>query len=349
MINRITFSKLIPFLVVGSTVVLFVMAFIRGNLIVQKSEKELNPEEQNGEAQAKEYILKEIDAKTGQLRWKLTAREGESKDNLQGVLIKDINAEVYKNNSIVFKLFAPYAKANAESKEILLFGEVVVKDNNENFLLTANELSLGMGTSIEAQKGFNLTLKDSGTVKGDSALINDDQSQIIVKKLQEGQFKDIILSGENVYIEKSPKGEISKARISNNGRIILKNKTNDNLSAETIIWTKDGKVEAINNVVYNSEDKVFKAGYLLINPDKKVSAKNNVNVTHGQTRCYGDSLIYENNSLVVITGRPKAIQGDKQIIADKIVYDITNRKVQALGNVKTIVGKTEDTKTTKKS
>ena len=335
MSNQITKAKLIPFILIISTIMLFAFSFFRGKSIVQKSEREIKPELQKVESETKKYLLKELDPKTGLARWDLSAKEGSTENNLQSAVINDITAHVYKGNEIVFELSAPHAKANSLTKGIYLFGEVTTKDKKGNFLLKSTQISLGMGTSIEAQKGFDLFLKDNGTVKGENALINDDQSKIIVTKLKEAVFKDIKLSGENVYIEKNKNGEIGSALIENGGTITLKN--NDTLSAGRIKWDNLGNIESSNNVIYNSGDKIFKAGYLTITPDKKVFAKNNVSIVHGGTECYGTSLSYENNSLVVITGNPKAIQGDKVILADKILYDINLKKVQAFGNVKTMV------------
>lgn len=337
-------SRLAPILSLTIVIIFFIGAFIRGNFLVQKSEKELNPRKQIEEAQAKEYSLKEIDAKTGQIRWQLTAKEGRTEENLQAALINDVRAEVYKDNEIIFELIAPHAKANASTKEIYLFGEVIAKDKKGNFLLTSNQLALGMGTSIEAQKGFNIALKNCGTVIGEDALINDDQTKITVKNLKEAKFKDLILSGGNVDIERDNNGDLLKATISEGGKITLKNLNNDTLYANTIIWTKDGKAEATSNVIYTSEDKVFKAEYLLLQPNKNIYAKTNVSIIHGETKCFGDSLTYENNSIVVISGNPRAFQGDKQIAADKIIYNLNTNTVEAAGNVKTKVAyKTEKT------
>ncbi len=330
-------SKHLPKLILISTVILFLFSLVRGNYLVRKSENELSPTKQLDEAQATSYSLREIDAKTGQLRWKLTAKEGKTEDNLQAALIKDITAEVYKNEIPVFNLSAPYGKANAQTKGIYLFGNVIAKDNDGNFLLMSNQIALGMGTSIEAQKGFNLVLKNSGTIVGESALINDEQTKLTISKLKEASFKNILLSGEKVYLEKDKNGDLTRAVISEGGKVILKKDGNDSLSANEIIWKKDGEIEAKDNVTYISKDKTFKAGYILLKPDKRFYAKQNVLITHGETKCYGNALSYENDSLIILTGRPKAIQNGKQIIADKIVYDLNTEKVEATGNVKTSV------------
>ena len=343
MIKRFTTSKLFPFAIILGMIVLLTISFVRGSVLVRKSEKEINPTKQILEAEAGKYNLKEIDTKTGELRWRLTAKEGMTEDNLQAAVIKGISAEVYKNNKVIFELNAPFAKANSETKEIYLFGEVTTKNKEGNFLLKSNQIALGMGTSIEAQKGFDLVLKDTGTVSGESALINDDQTKIVVKNLKEASLKDIILSGGNVVIEKNKNGDLDRAVISNNGKIILKSQNNSSLNAENIKWEKSGEVEATKNITYSSGDKTFKAGYILLKPDKKLYAKNNVSILHGQTQCSGNNLTYENNSIVIITGSAKAIQGDKLITADKIVYNIDTEKVDALGNVRTIVAsKTKD-------
>lgn len=335
--QKVTLSKITPYIAILAVIAFFSISFLRGSLLLKKSEKEIDIKKQVEEAQAKKYSLKEIDAKTGQTRWQLVAKEGKTENNLQTAIIKDIEAEVYKNNEIVFLLKAPFAKANGTTKEISLFGDVTAKNKSESFLLSAKQVALGMGTSIEAQKGFSLILKGNGTVTGDSALINDDQTEITVKDLKEASFKEILLSGKKVYIEKDKNGDLKNAIISNGGKIILKNQNNDSLIADTIKWQQNGEVEAISNVVYNSGDKVFKAGQLTLKPDKTVYAKNNVQIKHGKTQCFGNSLSYENNSLVVINGKPKAIQNDKQITADKIVYDLNTGKVQAIGNVRTTV------------
>ena len=327
-------SKFIPIVLTAATIMFFAFSFIRGRSIVQKSEKEINPNLQLVESEAKKYVLKEIDSKTGLIRWDLTAKEGNTENNLQATIINDIKARVYKGKEIVFELTAPHAKANSLTKDISLFGDVTTKDKKGDFLLKSKEISLGMGTSIEAHKGFDLELKNNGTVKGERVLVNDDQSKIIVTKLAEAVFKDIKFSGENVYIERNMSGEIASAIIENGGEITLKN--NDTLTAGKIKWDNSGSVEAVSNVIYNSGDKIFKAGYLTISPDKKVFAKNGVSITHAETQCYGDSLSFENNSFVIITGTPRAVQGDKTILADRIIYDVNLKKVQAVGNVRTV-------------
>ena len=328
-------SKFFPVILIIVMIVFFTIAFIKGKSIVKKSETEIDSKSQTVESEAKEYSLQEIDSNTGLIRWDLTAKEGNTENNLQSTIINDIKARVYKDKEVVFELSAPHARANSLTKEIYLFDEVITKDTNGKFLLKSKQISLGMGTSIEAQKGFNLELKDSGTVKGEKALINDEQNKITVTNLDEALFKDIKLSGKNVYIERNNKGEIASANIEGGGRIVLKN--NDVLQANVIKWKNGGTTEAFGEVVYNSGDKTFTANYLTITADKKVYAKNNVSIVHGDTKCLGASLAYENNSFVVITGSPKAIQGDKEILADKIVYDINLKKVQAIGNVRTIV------------
>ena len=329
--------KSIPLLILISSIVIFIISFFNARILVKQSEKELNPKQQLTEAQATKYSLKEIDTKTGQLRWQLTAKEGKTEDNLQGATIKDITAEVYRNNEVVFELTAPYAKANAATKEIYLLGDVIAKDKSGNFLLKSNQLAIGMNTSLEAQNGFNLTLKNSGTISGQNALINDDQTMITVKNLEEASFKDISLSGKKVVILREQNGDIKKAVISQGGKVILKNQKDSSLSADSIEWINEGNVQATKNVVYTSEDKIFKAEYLLLKPDKSIYAKDNVLILHGNTQCSGNSLNFENNSKITLNGKPKAIQGEKQITADKIIYDINTNKVEAIGNVKTII------------
>lgn len=335
MTNKKLLSNLFPKAIVVLSILLFTIAFIRGNILVKRQEKELNPKKQIDEAQATEYSLKEIDGKTGLIRWQLKAKEGMTENNLEGAFIKDINAEVYKNNDVVFELTAPFGKGNTATKEIYLFGEVTAMDKNGNFLLKSRQLALGMGTSIEAQKGFNIILKNSGTIEGDDALVNDDQTKIKAIGLKEAHFKDIILSGNEVNIERDKNGSLIQANISNGGKVILKN--NDTLSADTIIWDKSGEVKAISNVILISGDKTFKAGYLLLKDNNKVYAKNNVAIIHGETRCFGNSLSFENNSIVTLSNKPRAFQEGKEIIADKIVYDVNTHKVEAIGNVKTIL------------
>lgn len=338
--QTITLSKLIPVIVLLAMTLFFIGSFLRGSLLVQKSEKEMNPKKQIEEAQAKSYSLKEIDAKTGQVRWQLTAKEGMTENNLQAALIKDIKAEVYKDSEVVFELEAPQAIANASTKEIYLAGDVTCKDKSGNFLLESNQLALGMGTSIEAQKGFRLTLKNSGYITGDNALINDSQTKITVKKLKEASFKDVLITGELVDIDRDIKGDLTKVVISDSGKIVLKKLNNNTLAANIIKWDKTGEIEAISEVVYIQEDKTFKANYLLLKPSGKVYAKNNVLITHGATQCYGNSLTYENNSLTLTGGHPRAIQSGKEITADKISYDLKTGKVEAVGNVKiTVINK----------
>jgi lipopolysaccharide assembly outer membrane protein LptD (OstA) len=194
-----------------------------------------------------------------------------------------------------------------------------------------------MGTSIEAEEGFTLNLKNENTIKGEKAFINDEQTKFIITKLTEGVFKEIILSGEEVVIEKEKNGELIQAKITSGGKVIIKNENQSNLKAQNINWMKSGEVEAKNNVSYISDGKTFMANYLLLKPDKKIFAKDHVAIEHGKTQCFGESLSFENNSIITITGMPKAIQGNKQISANKIVYDINSGKVQATGNVRTVV------------
>lgn len=336
--------KPIPLLILFGSTVIFILSLLNARTLVKQSEKELNPKQQLDEVQATKYSLKEIDTKTGQLRWQLIAKEGKTEDNLQSATIKDITAEVYKNNDVIFKLTAPYAKANAATKEIYLLGNVIAKDKSGDFLLKSNQLAIGMSTSLEAQNGFNLTLKNSGTISGENALINDDQTIITVKKLEEASFKDIILFGKKVVILREKSGDIKKAVISQGGKVILKNQGNSTLCADSIEWVDSGDVQATKNVVYTSEDKIFKAGYLLLKADKSIYAKDNVLILHGDTQCSGNSLNFENNSKITLSGKPKAIQGEKQITADKIVYDINTGKVEAIGNVKTVIIQTNTRK-----
>lgn len=340
-------TKLIPIIILVVIVVFISASYLRGILLVKRSEIELNPKKQLVEAQAQKYSLKEIDAITGDIRWRLTAKEGKTEENLQAALIKDIQAEVYKNKQIIFELNAPFAKGNSNTKELYLFGGVTAKNKSSTFLLTSNQIALGMNTSIEAQKGFNLILKDSGTVQGENALINDDQTKINVTNLKEAIFKDISLSGNEVFIEKDPKGDITKAKISNGGTIILKKPKNSTLSASSIEWLQNGVIKATTNVTYFSEDKTFKANYLLIEPNGKIYAKDKVFISYDKTKCYGNSLVFDNNSLITLDGKPYAIQNNTRISADKILFNLNTNKVEAIGNVKTIV--THNTEKTEKN
>ncbi len=335
MSKKTNLSNLFPLILTVVVIVFFTVSFIKGKSIVKKSEIEIDSNSQVVESEAKEYSLQEIDSKTGLVRWDLTAKEGNTENNLQSTVVNDIKARVYKDKEVVFELSAPHARANSLTKEIYLFDEVITKDKNGKFLLKSKQIALGMGTSIEAQEGFDLELKDSGIVKGEKALINDEQNKITVTNLDEALFEDIKLSGKNVYIERDNKGGILSTKIENGGKITLKN--NDVLQANIIKWKNKGTTEAFGKVVYNSGDKIFTADYLTITADKKIYAKNNVSIIHEGTKCFGDSLTYENNSFIVITGKPKAIQGDKEILADKIVYDINLKKIQAVGNVRTMV------------
>ena len=318
---------------------LFIFSITSGIIQVKKSEKELDSSKQISEAQATKYTLKEIDGKTGEIRWQLTAKEGQTKDSLEAAFIKDINVEVYKNMAVIYKLFSPYAKANSTKRDILLYGNVIASDKNGDFKLTSSELLLGMGTSIEAQNGFKIEFKNTGTIIGDGAVVNDDQTNITITNLKQGLFKDITLSGNKVLIEKEKNnGKLKNVIITNGGDITL-NKNNDraNLSAQVINWSSDNKLEAQKNVKYNLEGKRLLANYLYREPTGKIIAKGGVLITHGNTECSGNQLTYENNSIITLTGNPKAKQGDKQISADKIIYNLNTGKVEALGNVQSKV------------
>lgn len=323
---------------IGLSVILgiFAISVIQGKKLVLKSEKEFSSNKNIEDAQAKTYSLKEIDSKTGEMRWQLTAKEGTTGDSLKSALIKDIEAEIYKNKEVVFKLTAPYGKANSSKKEIYLFGGVKAQNKNGSFLLNSSRLDLNDGTSLEAKKGFNLVLKDKGTIRGTQAFINEDQTKIKVIKLIEAVLENIILAGSEVNIDRNEKGELVNALITNGGKVILKNKDNATLVANSIKWSEGGIVEAISNVTYKSKDRTFMAGYLLLDKEGKIIAKKNVAISHGSTTCTGQELTYENNSLIIIKGNPKAFQDGKQISADKIVYDTKSGKVEALGNVKIV-------------
>jgi len=320
----------------------FIASYIIGNVVVKRSEKEFSASEQKGEAEASKYSLQEIDAQTGQLRWELTAKEGTTKNSLDSAVIKTISAKVYKDTEVVFELKAPYGKANSSKKEVFLYGGVTTQNKDKTFLLHSNELELGMGASIHARKGFNLVIKNKGKLSGDSAVVNDDQSEINVINLNEAKLQDIALEGNNVYIKRNQEGEIIKALIKNGGKVILKKHKNDSLTANIIEWIKDGSVEAKDNVIYKSKDITFKSNHLLLNPDGKITASDHVEIVHGKTQCFGDQLTYDDNSFIVIQGNPKAIQDGKQITADKILYNLNTEKVEAIGNVQTIITSNEN-------
>ncbi len=335
--RQITLKNLTPYMILVFMVVFIAFAFVRGSLLVNKSEKELNQKEIINEVEANKYELKEIDVKTGLLKWQITAKKGQTEEHLQAALIKDIEAKVYKNNDIVFELKAPFARANSSKKDIQLFGGVSLKNKDSSLLLMANQIVLGMSTSVEAQNGFNLILKNNGTIAGKTALINGEQTDIVVYDLENASFNDVQLVGKKVVIKKDKNGNLINATVSNGGNIILKNQNNDKLSASIIIWNKSGEIEAHNNVTFNSGDKVFKAENLTIKPDKTIYAQNKILIIHKDTKCYGNSLKYDNVSLITINGNPRVIQGGKQITANKIVYDLSTSKVQAIGNVRTSV------------
>lgn len=329
-------SKHISIAGISIVLLFFIFSFLLGSILVKKSEKEFNPKKQKGEAEASKYSLQEIDAKTGLVRWKLTAKKGTTKNNLKSAVIKDIEAKVYKNKELIFELKAPYGKANSTTKEVLLYGGVKTLNKQGDFLLSSNQLSLGMGTSIEAQKGFNLTIKNKGNLKGKSALVNEDQTKIEIQDLKEASLKDIVLKGKLVSIHRDDKGNIIKASIYNNGTITFKKHNDSKLSADIIEWKKEDIVEAKSHVIYKSNDVTFNSDYLQIKPSGELIANTNVKIIHGETTCYGDFLIAD-GSQIIIQGNPKAIQNGKQISADKIVYDLKTEKVEAIGNVKSTI------------
>lgn len=331
---KVPISKYIAAIGITIALLFFVSSFIRGKFLLKKSELEFNYTLQKGEAEAKEYSLKEIDAKTGLVRWELTATEGATKEKLNSALIKDIKAKVYKKNTVIFELYAPFGKANAAKKEVYLFGGVTTKNKDKNFILKSNELGLGKGTSIEASKGFTLTLKDHGTLEGEAALINDDQTKISVTNLQEANLKDIVISGNKVLIERDEAGNITQASISNGGKIIFKEKEKSSLIAKNIKLLQDKTIEASENIIYTSKDVTFKANLLKIQPEGYIIARKNVQIEHKDTKCFGESLEYDRSSLIIIEGSPKVVQNGQQISADKIEYDLNTGKVRAFGNVK---------------
>ena len=335
--RNINISRLLTQVVFGLIIIFFIAIYIQGNFIVGKQEKEFNFQNITGEAKANKYSLKELDAKTGELRWKLIANEGSTHDSLKAATISDVQAEIYKNNEIIFTLTSPFAKANASKKEVYLYGDVTCQDKKGNFLLKTKRIDLKRGTTLLAQNGFNILLGKNDNITGEVASVNENGTTIKVKKLKEAVFKDIILLGENVLIKRNETGDLIKAVITGGGKIILKNSNNDSLSADTIKWHANQNIEAVSNVIYLSQNKTFKAGYLLITPDGKIQAKNNVVISDGSTTCYGNLFNIENKSLVTISGRPKVIQKGKRISADKIVYDLNTGKVEAIGNVQTIV------------
>lgn len=328
-------NKLFPALITVSIVTFLLISFYRGKELLKKSEKEITPQFHQNESNATQYELKEIDPITGLLRWQLVAKEGNTQNNLQNALIKDIEVTVFKGKEVIFNLKAPLAKANSTTKEIILEGGVITKNKDESLILTSNRLSLSMGTSLEAIDGFSLLLKESGTLTGQSVVINEEQTKVKIKDLKNAVLKDISISGNNVYLEKDNKNEIQKAIITNGGKITLKN--NDTLSANIIEWNHNGKIKAEKNIIFSSNSKLIRAGSLIINSDNSLYADNNVVILDGDTKCSGKKLSYKNNSIIEITGNPKATQGNKVISANKILYDSNLKKLQALGNVKTMV------------
>ena len=328
-------AKTIPIILVIVTSSFFIFSFFQGKFLIKKNEKEIKPKSHISESQAKIYELKEIDSKTGFIRWEITAKEGNTGDNLQSAYINDIKAKIYKDKKVVFEITAPRARANLETKEILLLDKVVTKDKNKSFVLKSKELSLGKGTSLEAHKGFILRLKDNGTIIGESVFLNDDQSKISITELKSAALKDITISGKTVNLEKDKKNQITQALVKDGGTITLKN--NDVLSAQIIHWSKSGKIEAKNNVVFTSNNKIIHAEHVTITPEKEVTAKNKVQIVHKDTQCYGELLTYKDKSLITITGNPKAIQGNKTVTADKILYNVDSNELQAIGKVKTKV------------
>ena len=325
-----------PFLgiMILSLLIFLVFSLYKGNQLVKKTEKEVSPELHKNESNAKSYELKEIDSKTGDIRWKLTAKEGSTQNELQGATIRDIEVTIFKNKEAIFNLKAPIATANSETKEILLLEGVTTKSKGENFILQSNKLSLAMGTELEAFDGFKLSLKNNGTLEGERAEINEEQTKIRIKGLKNAALKDIKISGKNVYLEKD-NDTIKKVVIKNGGQIVLMN--NDVLSAEQIEWINGGTIKAKSNVIFTSTDKQIKAGKLLINTDNTLIAEDKVTILDKDTKCSGEKLIYHDNQLVEITGEPKALQGNKIISADKILYDTKLKKLQAIGSVKTSV------------
>ena len=306
----------------------------KGNQLVNKTEKEVSPELHSGESNAMSYELKEIDSKTGDIRWKRTAKEGTTQNELQGASIKDIELTVFKNKEIVFNLKAPEAKANSNTKEILLLGGVITKSKDENFILNSNKLSITKGTELEALGGFNLILKENGTLEGERAKINEEQTKVKIENLKRATLKDIEITGKSVEIERDSK-TIKKATISNYGQIILMNM--DSLSAKQIEWINGETIKAKSNIIFTSGERQIKAGNLLINSDNTFTAENNVVILDKDIECSGERLNYNNTQLIEITGKPRAIQGNKIISADKILYDTKLKKLEAVGNVKTSI------------
>lgn len=314
-------------------ILLFINSLLNGKNLVKLSEIEFSKSVQSEEAKASKYTLKEIDANTGLTKWKLTAKEGRTQNNLKSAIIKDINAEIYKGKKVAFNLHAPFGKANTVKHEISLLGNVKARNKNGSFLLDSNRLEIEENASLKAKKGFNLVLKGKGEIRGKSALINHDQSEIKVVDLKEADLEKILLSGKDVLIERDKKGVVTAATISNGGKVLLKELNNDYLTAGQIKWTKEGNITAKSNVTYTSSDRKLIADELIVDSKGKITANNNVRIIHGETTCSGNKLTYENKNQIVISGSPKAYQDGKQITAEKILYNTTSGKVEAVGNV----------------
>lgn len=313
---------------------LFLIAFYRGNSIVLKSEKEFKTSKSSSEAIATSYSLKEIDAKTGLLRWVLTAKDGVTGANLKSVIINNITAKVYNGRKIAYKLFAPKGRADSKTKEIFLFGGVVTESANGDFKLLSSTVNIDGNASINTPESFHLILMGKGDIYGTEAKVNDDQTEIAIKSLDKADMENILLSGSNVKINRDDKGDLLSANILNGGKIILKKVDNNSLTANTIKWLKDGSVEALSKVVYTSKDSTLTANKLTMKGDGKIYASNHVKIIYGDTICTGDKLTFEDKSNIIISGSPEAIQNGKVINADKILYNTKSGKVEALGNVR---------------
>ncbi len=210
-----------------------------------------------------------------------------------------------------------------------------------NYFITIIILFLLTSSALTYSKSDNFEIKHADSLETENKQINVKGNVVI-------NYKDANVEAPKCTVESNEKGEPQKAVFTGRAKLKLKDKT---LEADKItISIKDEIIYAEGNTLSNLKDK--KNNSIIISSDfqelhwngEDAHARGNLKTTYQDTNVTSEEvkIIYKGKrpDLAIFFGASRQStleQPTNTTIADKLIFDLTTKNIQGIGNVKGII------------
>lgn len=257
-----------------------------------------------------DYKLEGKNIDTGKREWVLTAISAESDADQNIARVQEPYVEYFDETDeerLLYTIKADYGVFNKALKTIELYDNIILINLNSGYEVKAGFMSFSdSDDKIKVQSKWILNSPNEFQMSAEKGLISKDLKSILGKGETKLIKDNIELRAEKIFIEP----DSNKNPIEAEGSAVLNIANTTSLKAEFIEISKSGQV----------------------------LAKQDIEVTSTDMKCYSQNLkiLTDKNKepiKAVFTGNPRIIQEGTLIFADLITYDFKSKLASVEGNV----------------